>query len=171
MLTGPDDRLAFYASLGQAEENENQTQDDGKAGVDYSNNVSEKFYWYARTELGFDRVKDIDLRSKSAAGFGYNWINNDKQSLEARAGISYRFENYADSSDFSSVGLDFGLIHTYDFGWGFMSNVLTWTPSFEDFSGNYVIDHRSTLRSSGKVHRIMENPSRHRKRLQQQTAQ
>lgn len=144
VLEGPDDRLAFLASLGQAEENDSKSQDDGSVTVDYSNSLNDKVYWYARSALSFDRVKEIDMRSKSAAGFGYRWIDNDKQELEIRGGISYRFENYTDGSDFSSIGLDLALIHSYDFNWGRMVNLLSYTPSFDDFA-NYVITHRSTL--------------------------
>ncbi|RME67351.1 MAG: DUF481 domain-containing protein [Verrucomicrobia bacterium] len=144
VLKGPNDRLAFFATLGQAEENDETSQDDGSVGVDYSNNVSDKLYWYAKSTLSFDRVKDIDMRSQSAAGFGYNWIKTERQNLEVRAGLSYRFENYNDNTDFKSVGADFGLIHAYEFNWGKMVNLLSYTPSFDDFA-NYVITHRSTL--------------------------
>lgn len=143
-LQGADDRLSFAASYARGKDDGDTTQDDAKVGVDYSNFFGERFSWYARTELGFDRIKDLDLRSQSAAGIGYAFVDDEKWDLEGRAGISYRFENYSTGEDFDSVGLDFGLINTYDFGWGKMLNLINFTPSFDDLS-NYVITHESTL--------------------------
>jgi hypothetical protein len=143
-LQGADDRLSFAGSYARGEENGVATQDDAKVGVDYSNFFGENFSWYARTELGFDRSKDLDLRSQSAAGIGYTFVDDERWQLEGRSGISYRFENYSTGEDFDSVGLDFGLINTYDFGWGKMLNLVTFTPSFDDLE-NYVITHESTL--------------------------
>jgi hypothetical protein len=143
-LQGEDDRLSFAGSYARGEENGVATQDDAKVGVDYSNFFGENFSWYARTELGFDRSKDLDLRSQSAAGIGYTFVDDERWQLEGRSGISYRFENYSTGEDFDSVGLDFGLINTYDFGWGKMLNLVTFTPSFDDLA-NYVITHESTL--------------------------
>ncbi len=143
-LQGEDDRLVFFANYSRADENDNTTQDEGKAGVDYSNFFTEKTSWYVRTELGFDKTKFLDLRSQSAAGLGYSWIKTARQSLEVRGGLSYRFENYSTGLDFDSVGLDTGLIHSYVFEWGKLTNELTWTPSFDDF-GNFVITHESAV--------------------------
>jgi len=143
-LEGPDDRLIFLGNYSQAEENGVTTEDQGKFGVDYSNFFSERFSWYVRTELGFDGTKDLDLRSQTAAGIGYSIIKRENQSLETRAGINYRFENYGMGTDFDSAGLDVGLIHTYTLKWGKMRNLLTYTPSFNDF-GNFVLLHDSSL--------------------------
>lgn len=143
-LQGADDRLIFLGSYSQAEENNVTTEDQGKFGVDYSNFFSERFSWYVRTELGFDGTKDLDLRSQTAAGIGYSIIKRENQSLETRAGINYRFENYSSGMDFDSAGLDLGLIHTYTLKWGKMRNSLTFTPSFDDLS-NFVLLHDSSL--------------------------
>lgn len=143
-LQGPDDRLIFLGNYSQAEENGAKTEDQGKFGIDYSNFFSKRFSWYVRTELGFDGTKDLDLRSQTAAGIGYSIIKRETQSLETRAGISYRFENYGTGTDFDSAGLDLGLIHTYALKWGKMRNSLTFTPSFDDFS-NFVLLHDSSL--------------------------
>jgi hypothetical protein len=144
-LKGPDDRLVFYGNYSKADENGNTSQDEAKAGIDYTNNFSPKLSWYARTELGYDKVKNLDLRSWSAAGMGYNLVKKEKWNMEGRLGVSYRFESYPDPTpDFDAAGLDMGLINTYKFGFGEMNNVITFTPAFSDF-GNYVITHVSTI--------------------------
>lgn len=145
VLKSSDDRLAFYGRYARGEENDSTTQDEGKGGVDYSNFFTEKMSWYVRTELGFDRTKDLDLRSQTAAGIGYSFQKKKNWSLEGRVGINYRFENYAGAlEDFDSAGIDLGLINRYDFSWGRMTNTITATPSFNDFS-NYVLLHESAL--------------------------
>lgn len=143
-VAGPDDKLVFYGSFSQADENGEKSQDEGRAGVDYTNLFSQKFSWYLRTELGYDKVRDLDLRSNSAAGLGYNVIKKEDQSLEFRAGVSYRFENYGTGEDFDSAGLDLGVMHSLQFTFGQMRNSLSYTPAFSDF-GNFVASHESVL--------------------------
>lgn len=143
-LQGESDRLFFYGAYAQADDNGETSQDEGKAGGDYSNFFSEKWSWYVRTELAFDKIRDLDLRSQSGFGIGYTAIKKEQQSLELRGGLSYRFENYGAGEDFDSAGLDLGLLHSYIFSWGKLSNSLTYTPAFSDF-GNFVVVHESAL--------------------------
>jgi putative salt-induced outer membrane protein YdiY len=143
-LQGEADRLFFYGAYAKAEDNDLTSQDELKLGGDYSNFFTDKMSWYVRTELGYDKTKALDLRSQSAAGVGYTVIKNANQSLELRGGLSYRFENYSVGNDFDSIGLDLGLLHSYVFTWGKMTNSITLTPSFDDFA-NYVLIHESAL--------------------------
>lgn len=144
VLKSPADRLAFYGRYARGEEEDTVTQDEAKGGIDYTNYFSEKVSWYARTELGFDRTKELDLRSQTAAGLGYRFYNRKNWNMEGRAGLNYRFESYTTAADFDSAGLDFGFINRYDFSWGRMTNLVTFTPSFDDFA-NYVLLHESAI--------------------------
>jgi hypothetical protein len=145
VLKSPADRLAFYGRYARGEEEDTVTQDEAKGGVDYTNYFSERVSWYVRTELGFDRTKDLDLRSQTAAGLGYSFFKRSNWTMEGRAGLNYRFESYAPPlEDFDSAGLDFGFINRYDFSWGKMTNLVTLTPSFDDFA-NYVLLHESAI--------------------------
>ncbi len=145
VLKSSDDRLAFYGRYARGEENDATTQDEAKGGVDYSNFFTEKMSWYVRTELGFDRTKDLDLRSQTAVGLGYHFQKRTNWTLEGRVGLNYRFEDYAASlEDFDSAGIDLGLINRYEFPWGRLTNTITATPSFNDFS-NFVLLHESAV--------------------------
>ena len=146
VLQGAPDRLMFYGNYSRSEENDTRTQDEGKGGVDYSNFFTPTVSWYVRTEIGYDHTKDLDLRSQTAAGFGYTFIKKPTQMLEARFGLSYRFEKYQTPTtpNFNSAGIDLGLLHTLATNWARMSNTLSITPSFDDFS-NYVLIHDSSL--------------------------
>lgn len=144
VLESRQDKLGFYISVDRAEENDNTTADEIKGGVDYSAFFSETFSWYARGELEKDEIELLDLRTTAAFGIGKHVIRRDDHKLEFRGGLAYRFENFQDGSKVESPGLDFGLIHFMDLGWGSLNNLLTYNPSFEDF-GNFRVYHESSL--------------------------
>lgn len=145
VLKSSDDRLAFYGRYARGKEEDQVTQDEGKGGVDYSNFFTDRMSWYVRTELGFDRTKDLDLRSQTAAGLGYHFKKSEKWTLEGRVGLNYRYESYAPPlEDFDSAGIDLGLLNRYEFSWGRITNTITMTPAFDDFS-NYVLLHESAV--------------------------
>jgi len=146
VLEGAVDRLILSGNYSRAEENDAINQDEAKAGIDYSNFFAPKMSWYVRTVLGYDHIKDLDLRSQTAAGVGYTFIKKPDQKLEGRVGLSYRFENYGNAAtpDFSAIGIDLGLIHSLDASWGRLTQTLSVTPSFEDL-GNFVFVHDSAL--------------------------
>src|SRR5688572_3359513 len=146
ILQGASDRLLFFGNYSRSEENDATTQDEAKAGVDFSSFFTPKMSWYVRTEIGYDHTKDLDLRSQSATGLGYSFVKSPTRVLEGRVGLSYRFENYGDpaSTDFDSAGIDLGLLHSLDTHWGRLTQTLSLTPSFEDLS-NFVFSHDSAL--------------------------
>jgi len=130
-----------------------KSADDLHCGVDYSADISADLFWYAREDLGFDRVKNIRFLSTSAAGLGYKIIEEDDWHLSFRAGLSYRYETYknyvldwadwTDPNDTSALGMDFGLHHDYAWSWGKIVTDITYTPTFEKFFGDYIIMHES----------------------------
>lgn len=144
VLAGPNDKLQFYTAYNRQKSDGVTSSDQFKAGIDYSNTYAGRNSWYVRTEGGFDRVKDVDLYNVSAAGLGYAFIKNDRQTLTGRAGLSYRYEGYGaiGEEDLSSAGLDLGLLHTYEFGDARMQNAITFVPAFDDFA-NYQVVHDS----------------------------
>jgi putative salt-induced outer membrane protein YdiY len=144
-LESSEDKLIFAGSINRAQENGNETANDWRAGVDYSAFFSDKNVWYARTELGKDKIKAIDLRSNSAVGLGRKLVKTDAQDLEVRFGIGYTFETYTrGGADFESAGLDFALINSQKLGWANMNNKITFTPSFEDFA-NFRAVHETSF--------------------------
>jgi hypothetical protein len=142
-LESAQDKLIFMLQAEKAEDNGVETANRQFASADYSAFFSEKSVWYARTSLEKDSIKALDLRSTTAFGVGRKLIKRDIQDLEVRGGLSYTYESYANGTNFDSPGLDFALIHSYQFKNGKLANNLTYTPTFEDF-GNYRIHHEST---------------------------
>jgi len=143
-LKGPQDTLQFYTAYNRQETDDVKSADQFRAGVDYANNFSGRYSWYLRNEGGFDRVKEIDLYNVAAAGFGYDVIKKDNQTLTTRAGVSFRYEGYQNplTEDVKSAGLDFGLAHRLQLNNGLLSNSLSYVPAFDDF-GNFRAQHDS----------------------------
>ncbi len=139
-----EDQLTFYTSIDIAEENDNKSADEIKGGVDFSSFISDTFSWYARMEMEQDEIEEIDLRATTAIGFGKHIIKKKSQSLELRAGLAYRYEDFQDDPTVESPGLDLILLHKKDFSFGAMTNLITINPVFEDLS-NYRLFHESAL--------------------------
>jgi hypothetical protein len=143
-LKTAQDTLQFYSAYDRQVTDGTKSADQFKAGVDYQNNFKGRSSWYVRDEGGFDRVKDIELYNIAAAGMGYDFIKEPKQTLTGRAGLSYRYEGYKNpaTTDVKSAGLDFGLAHNLTFGDSKLVNRISYVPSFDDF-GNYRLNHES----------------------------
>jgi hypothetical protein len=142
-LESPQDKLVFTLQAEKAEDNGVETANRQFAGADYSSFFTPANVWYARTSIEKDDIKALDLRSTTAFGIGRKLIKKDVQDLELRAGLSYLYETYANGTKFDSPGLDAALIHSYQFKTGKLNNLLSYTPTFEDF-GNYRLHHEST---------------------------
>lgn len=159
-----EDELKFYVdyNYGKTKDDSDDDDDDDDSwtksaddlhcGVDYTYDITERFFWYAREDMGFDRVKNIRFLSTSAAGVGYRFIKEDNWNLSVRVGLSYRYETYRnymddddwdDPDDTSAVGMDFGLHHDYKWSWGSINTDITYTPTFEDFFNDYVFEHET----------------------------
>ncbi len=143
-LASSYDRLIFTLAAERAEDNGVDTADRQFGGADYSAFFSDKSVWYVRSSLEKDRIKNLDLRSTTAFGLGRKLIKRDRQDLEARLGLSYLYETYADNTKFDSPGADVAFLHSLQFAQAKMTNSLTYTPAFKDF-GNYRVRHESAL--------------------------
>lgn len=143
-LKTPEDTLQFYTAYNRQETDNVKSADQFNAGVDYANNFSGRKSWYVRDEIGFDRVKDIELYNVAAAGLGYDFIKEKTHTLTGRSGISFRYEGYKNpaTADVKSIGLDFGLNHEWEFNDSKIVNRLSYVPAFEDF-GSFTIKHES----------------------------
>ena len=145
-LAGSRDTLQFYSAYDRQVSDGVKSADQFKAGLDYANNFSGRKSWYVRDEVGFDRVKDIELYNVAAAGFGYDFIKEAKQMLTGRAGLSFRYAGYKNprTEDVKSAGMDFGLAHKLQLENAILRNTVTYVPAFDDVAV-YVIAHESTL--------------------------
>lgn len=153
-----ENALKLYANYNYGKTKDNTTKDWTKStdnlhvGADWSSEFYEPWFWYARTDAGFDRVQNIRFFDTSAAGFGVKVINKDDWHLSLRGGLAYRYEaykdytgNFTDRDDTNTVGLDFGLSHDYNWSWGKLVTEVTYVPGFDNFTGDYYIFHETYL--------------------------
>lgn len=142
-LESSEDKLIFNLAAEKAKDNGVETANRQLAGVDYSAFFNPKSVWYARDSIEKDATKSLDLRSTTAFGLGRKLIKKDLQDLEFRFGFSYTYESYANGKSFDSPGLDIAFIHSLQLKNGKLSNAITYTPAFKNFS-NYRVHHEST---------------------------
>jgi Protein of unknown function, DUF481 len=141
-LESSQDKLLFVANAERARDNGVETANRQFGSADYSSFFSSKDVWYTRTSLEHDAIKELDLRSMTAAGLGHKLIKRDNQDLEARLGVNYIYEAYANGTTFDSPGLDVALIHSVTFKTSKLSSMVGYTPAFNDFA-NYRVHFES----------------------------
>lgn len=146
LLSGPKDALKMYGRFSQSFTEKDETTDERIAGAQYSWYFVGPLGLYIRTEIEKDEYENIDLRSTTASGLSYRWTDTPAYKLSTVAGLSYRYEQYADATPNDGFfGLDFGLSHFYRFKnrWE-IKNDLTYIPAVEDFN-EYLITQDSYL--------------------------
>ena len=113
-LKGEHDVLALSAEYENREKNGSKTADRAGGGVSYEVFRRDAIGWYVRSEIERDAITSVNLRSTSAGGLSYRWINDKDHTLVARLGPGYRYTAYeSNKADESSMTLDLGLAHYY----------------------------------------------------------
>jgi putative salt-induced outer membrane protein YdiY len=142
-LTGPNDLLKLYTAYNRQSTDSVVSTSQFKVGADYSDNFTTYESWYVKDEGGFDRVNDILFYDIAAAGFGYDFVKTDNQTLTGRAGLSYRYDEYAlgtGTPTLSEPGADLGFVYTHKFKTSLLSDEFSFDPTFADPS-TFVINH------------------------------
>lgn len=144
IMEGPDDRLELYLNGKRTETEEQLTSKEIIGGLDFEQRFGKRHSWYLRIEQEYDEIEMLDLRSTIAAGYGYYFLNEEHHKLRGRLGTFYRHESWQVREDESTFGLDAGLYHMYQFEnkWRLTTDI-TYTPSFDDPSGEYRLLHES----------------------------
>jgi hypothetical protein len=141
-LASAQDKLIFTAAAEKARDQGVETANRQFGSVDYSSFYSPDNGWYVRTSIEKDTIKQLDLRSNTAFGFGRKLIKNPKEDLELRMGVDYLYESYSNGTNFDSPGLDIAVLHSYQFTSSKMVNTFVYAPAFKQFS-NYRLHHES----------------------------
>jgi len=137
---GPRDTLVLSTSYNRQVTDGLKSADQFKAGVDYSDNYADRNSWYARDEGGFDRIKDLGAYDLAAAGVGYDFVKQIRQTFTGRLGLAYRYEDYtvATTPNVRSVALDLELRHTLHVDSSLLTSRLEVVPTF-DTPSNVII--------------------------------
>lgn len=134
-LVTPTDELDLYTAYNRQVTNGEQSADQFKAGVDYSNHFDTRTSWFVKDEAGFDRVMDERFYETAAAGIGYDLIKTTPETLTFRGGLAYRYDQYYNPATptVDSPAADFELEHDYKTETWELHNDLTFVPAFNDF--------------------------------------
>lgn len=133
----PSDLLNFYLEGNYYEQDDARSTNEYFGGIRYEASISERWYWYARTELEFDEFEHIDLRATAAAGGGYYWLKKEDHELKTSVGAGYRHEAYDDGRSSDDFVLDLGLDYRYDLApWLQFTHSTAYSPDVQDFD-NY----------------------------------
>jgi hypothetical protein len=138
------DELQLYTKYNRQVTDGQKSADQLTVGIDYADHFSERDSWYLRDEAGFDHVMDIEFSNVAAAGYGHDFIKEPKHTLTGRAGLSYRYDEYANPAtpQVNSLGGDFELNHEWTFHLSRLVNKLAYVPAFENLN-NFIIAHES----------------------------
>jgi putative salt-induced outer membrane protein len=129
------DLLSFYAQADYAEENKSRTRNEYLAGSRYQSAITERWYWYARSELEFDEFEDLDLRATMAAGLGYYWIKQTAHEFKTELGAGYRHEAYENGDTSDDMILDLAGHYRLDLAdWVRFTHSTVYSPNIEEFS-------------------------------------
>lgn len=143
----PDDRLTLGAeySFGRQEDpdtgEDTTTIDYGMAFAKYDHFFSKKLYGYLVTKAERDGVADLELRLAPGAGVGYQWLEGATLSFSTEAGLAWVYENFKRSRTREF----FGPRLAYSLDWTPLQRLtlfhkLEYLPSFEDLSGDYLLN-------------------------------
>lgn len=129
------DRLTFYLAANYQEQNSVRSANEYYGGIKYKNLVTDRLFWYTRTELEYDEFENLDLRATAAVGYGYFWIKEETAEFNTRAGLGYRHESYDNGDTNDDFFLDLG----YDLDWDIrewvkFTHSVTYSPAFDRFS-------------------------------------
>jgi putative salt-induced outer membrane protein YdiY len=95
--------------------------------------VSPRLYLYASERLERDRIADLDLRSTTSAGLGYQWIETPRVNFNTEIGLAWIYEDYrtAGSDDHFALRLAYHYDRRLNDRVQFFHN-LEYLPSLED---------------------------------------
>jgi hypothetical protein len=132
--TTPTDVLQYYAAYNRQETEGVKSADQFKAGIDYAEHFTSRWSRFVRDEAGFDHIMDESFYDTAAAGYGYDFIKNQVDTLTGRAGVAYRYDNYRNplTPTLSSAAADFELAHDLKLHNWELNDLLTVVPAFQD---------------------------------------
>lgn len=106
----------MYLSYNNSTKKDQVIVDETKLGIEYDSRFFEQLSWYAKTDLENDRLEELDLRSTSALGLKYSWMNDRTYQLSFRSGLAFRFEEYSvtGQENVDALAMDFGFEYSHN---------------------------------------------------------
>ncbi len=138
-------RLDLYSRYSYGTNKGKLSSDEIIGGGRYTNFFFKNIGFFVREELEHDELEGLNIRSTSATGLSWKAKSSEKLNVEARSGISYRYDDYKSGGNKDFPGADFGVDLLWKFAkWGEYKGSYTFLPSFQD-SEAYILEQDSGI--------------------------
>lgn len=138
-------RLDLYSRYSYGTNKGKLASDEIVGGGRYTNFFFKNIGFFIREELEHDELEQINIRSTSAAGLSWKAQSTAKLNVEARSGISYRYDDYKNGGNKTFPGADLGVDVLWKFAkWGEYKGSYTVLPSFES-SDAFILEQDSGI--------------------------
>ena len=128
------DRLNLYGRYAYGTNRGIRSSDELIGGGRYTNYLYDEVGLFLRKEVEQDDFEGIRIRSTSAAGLIFKFQSDAHLRVEARTGLSYRFEDYIDDGTGDFPGMDIGMDFNWQFvRWARFKGSYSFLPSIRDF--------------------------------------
>ncbi|HPJ71600.1 MAG TPA: DUF481 domain-containing protein, partial [bacterium] len=139
---------ARYAYGNEKKEGESRrdTTDNGQAWLQADVFIFDFSYAYARSQAGFDRMKDLTRRLENGVGLGYDLLQSEHGYAGVEAGAGYIDSRYDGSPDQHGVHLRLAQNGNYDLSSLLAVNeTVSYQPKVSEFS-HYLLDAELALK-------------------------
>ena len=139
------DRFDLYSRYSYGENKGSVSSDEFIAGGRYTNFFYEDIGFFVREEYELDEFEGLEYRSTTAAGISWKVRNREDLRIEARSGLSYRYEDYKDDGTRDFPGMDLGVDINWKINpWIRFKGSYTFLPSVEELE-DYVVEQDSGI--------------------------
>jgi len=132
------DRFTIQFLFNYARENDVMTTRNTYGSLKYDYFFYPTFYGYLATEMLKDRFRDLNLRTVTGAGLGYQVWDDDTKSLSFEMGITYFSEDHIEAEDNNYMSGRFNASVSWTIAEAItVSEDASWYPSLEN--GKYLL--------------------------------
>ncbi|MGC9450797.1 MAG: DUF481 domain-containing protein [Oceanipulchritudo sp.] len=143
LLERDHDKFDLYGRYAYGDNRGRTTTNELILGTRYTNFFHDGLGVFIREELERDDFEGLVFRSTTASGLIWRLRQERDLAIEARSGLSYRYEDYADDGYEDFPGLDFGLDIRWRFTeWARFKGSYTFLPSADDFE-DFILEQDS----------------------------
>jgi putative salt-induced outer membrane protein YdiY len=100
-----DNRFTLGGYVNRADSNDVDTEFNSKGYMQYDHFLTRQWYLYANESLEYDKISDINLRSSTGVGNGYQIFEQADLNLSIEGGLNYINVDYnhAEDEDYASA--------------------------------------------------------------------
>ncbi len=97
--TGPNGKLMLGLRGVFAGTSGEDALDEAVVWQEYDRDISDRWFWFERLDLEYDRFEDLNLRSTLSGGVGYTLFQSHRSEFNIRGALAYEHEEFESDSD------------------------------------------------------------------------